>query len=114
MLRGSEVPRRSIGHCPRCGSRLLQLREGSRARRIGDNPAVDDMLRLVGIALLDRRCPECEHRDSVATTTHAAAASYREDTRRLLALQALADSVAAAAPLPPVACIEAPVEHSPA
>jgi hypothetical protein len=116
MLRDFEAPRatrRSLGHCPHCGSRLIQLSESSRARRVAGRPAVDDMLRLVGIALLDRHCPECEHRDSVATTTLAAAVSYREDTRRLAALQALADSIAAATPLPPIACIEAPVEHSP-
>jgi hypothetical protein len=71
------------------------------------------MLRLVGVALLDRRCPECEHRDSVATTTLTAAVSYRRDTRRLLALQALADSIAVAAPLPPTRCVEAPAEHTP-
>jgi len=55
MLRDFEAPRatrRSLGHCPHCGSRLIQLSESSRARRVAGRPAVDDMLRLVGIALL--------------------------------------------------------------
>jgi ribosomal protein S27E len=105
MLRDLEAPRssrRSLGHCPRCGSSLVQLSGGD-----------DGLLRRVGVALLDRRCPECEHRDSVATTALEAARSYRVDTRRILALQALADSIAAATPLPPIACVEPPHEHSP-
>ncbi len=113
-LKSPRPVRRSLGRCPHCDSRLIQVREQPRARRASDPRNVDELLRLVGVSLLDRRCPECEHRDSVAVPTLGAAAWYRDETRRLIALQALADSIAVAGPLPPIALVEAPVEHSPA
>jgi hypothetical protein len=116
MLASLDPPRalrRSLGRCPRCDSRLIQLREQPRARRASDPRTVDELLRLVGVSLLDRRCPECEHRDSIAVPTLGAATWYRDETRRLMALQTLADSIAVAGPLPPIALIEAPAAHSP-
>jgi hypothetical protein len=104
MERDLAPEQRALGHCPQCESRLLQVAE---------SPA-GDLLERVGVALLDCYCPECEHHGSVAATTLGAAINYRRETRRLLALQTLADSIAVAAPLRPVICIEAPVVHSPA
>jgi hypothetical protein len=104
MERGPAPARPAFGRCPQCESRLLQVAESP----------TDELLERVGVALLDCYCPECEHHGSVATTTLVAAISYRRETRRLLALQTLADSIAVATPLRPVVCIEAPAEHSPA
>jgi hypothetical protein len=90
------------------------VREQARAP-LGSLPRdVDDLLRLVGVSMLDRGCPECGHRDAVAVPTLRAVALYRDDTRQLIALRALADSIAVAGPLPPIASIEALAEHSPA
>jgi hypothetical protein len=117
MLPGLEPPsdrRRSLSRCPSCGSGLIQVIDSPRGRRTTDRPTLDDTLRLVGVAMLDRYCPECEHRDSVAASALMAAVSYRRETANLIALQALADSVALATPLPPVAYIEAEIQHSPA
>jgi hypothetical protein len=103
MERVPAPARRAFGRCPQCESRLLQVAESP----------TDDLLERVGVALLDCYCPECEHHGSVATTTLVAAIGYRRETRRLLGLQALADSIAVAAPLRPIACIEAPAVYSP-
>ena len=43
--------------------------------------------------ILDRRCPECEYREAVVVSVWTASARYREDTRTLLAMQVLADSL---------------------
>lgn len=67
-------------HCPRCVSRLIYT---------VDTAGYDSEV------ILDRRCPECEHRDSVVTTALAAAVWYRRDTRIMRELQVLADSLAA-------------------
>jgi hypothetical protein len=103
MERGPAPARRAFGRCPHCESRLLQVAEC---------PA-DDLLQHVGVALLDCYCPECEHHGSVATTTLIATIAYRRETRRLVGLQALADSIAVAAPLRPMASIMVPAEHTP-
>jgi len=72
-------------HCPRCLSRLIYT---------VDTAGYDSEV------ILDRRCPECEHRDSVVTTALAAAIWYRRETRIMRELQVLADSLAADAPVP--------------
>jgi hypothetical protein len=102
MERGLAPARRVFGRCPHCESRLLQVAESP----------TDDLLQRVGVALLDCYCPECEHRGSVATTTLIATIAYRRETRRMLGLQALADSIAAATPLRPIASTEVPAAHS--
>ena len=71
--------------CPRCLSRLIYT---------VDTAGYDSEV------ILDRRCPECEHRDSVVTTALAAAIWYRRETRIMRELQVLADSLAADAPVP--------------
>jgi hypothetical protein len=72
-------------HCPRCLSRLIYAI---------DSAGYENEV------ILDRRCPECEHRDSVVTSALAAAVWYRRDTRIMCALLDLADSLAAEAPQP--------------
>jgi DNA-directed RNA polymerase subunit RPC12/RpoP len=80
MWRGKYPPeRKPLVHCPECTSRLIYTI---------DTAGVDTEV------ILHRRCPECEHRDSVVTTALAAAAWYRRDTRLMGELQALADSLA--------------------
>jgi DNA-directed RNA polymerase subunit RPC12/RpoP len=69
-------------HCPRCLSRLIY--------------AIDTAGYETEV-ILDRRCPECEHRDSVVTSALAAAVWYRRDTRIMRELLELADSLAAMA-----------------
>jgi hypothetical protein len=71
-------------YCPRCLSRLIYATDAA------------------GYAyevILNRRCPECEHRDSVVTTAIAAAVWYRRDTRHMHELLQLADSLAALTPM---------------
>jgi DNA-directed RNA polymerase subunit RPC12/RpoP len=72
-------------HCPRCTSRLIYTVDAA-----GYDAEV----------ILNRRCPECEHRDSVVTSALAAAVWYRRDTRLMRELLELADALAEAAPLP--------------
>ena len=72
-------------YCPRCLSRLIYAVDAA-----GFNLEV----------ILNRRCPECEHRDSVVTTAIAAAVWYRRDTRHMHELLQLADSMAESAPMP--------------
>jgi hypothetical protein len=67
-------------HCPHCLSRLIYTI---------DTAGYDAEV------ILDRRCPECEHRDSVVTTALAAAVWYRRETRIMREMQVLADSLAA-------------------
>ena len=43
--------------------------------------------------IVARRCPECGLRDSVVTTFLRAALWYRHDTRTMVGLQRLADSL---------------------
>ena len=71
MWPGHEPPfdqRKPLVHCPRCASRLIYT---------VDTAGYDSEV------ILDRRCPECEHRDSVVTSALAAAVWYRRDTRIL-------------------------------
>jgi DNA-directed RNA polymerase subunit RPC12/RpoP len=79
-------------HCPNCASRLIYAI---------DTAGYDAEV------ILNRRCPECEHRDSVVTSAIAAAVWYRRDTRFMRELMELADSLAAAAPRPLVKTEEA-------
>jgi hypothetical protein len=106
--------RRSLCRCPDCASFLIQTAQTTPSRATEQGREVDDLLRLVGVALLDRSCPECGYADTVGASTLDAAEVYRRDTRTLLRLQSLADSIAAAAPVPPVASPELPAEHTPA
>jgi DNA-directed RNA polymerase subunit RPC12/RpoP len=88
MWPGQEPPfdqRKPLVHCPRCASRLIYT---------VDTAGYDSEV------ILDRRCPECEHRDSVVTSALAAAVWYRRDTRILAELTILADSMKEAALLP--------------
>jgi DNA-directed RNA polymerase subunit RPC12/RpoP len=80
MRHGQELPfgRKPLVHCPRCTSRLIYTI---------DTAGYDAEV------ILHRRCPECEHRDSVVTTALAAAVWYRRDTRLLGELRVLADSL---------------------
>jgi DNA-directed RNA polymerase subunit RPC12/RpoP len=71
-------------HCPRCTSRLIYTI---------DTAGYDAEV------ILNRRCPECEHRDSVVTSSIAAAVWYRRDTRLMRELMELADSLAQPVPL---------------
>jgi DNA-directed RNA polymerase subunit RPC12/RpoP len=77
--------RKPLVHCPRCESRLIYAVDAA-----GYEAEV----------ILNRRCPECEHRDSVVTSAIAAAVWYRRDTRLMQQLMDLADSLAAASPQP--------------
>jgi hypothetical protein len=49
--------------------------------------------------IVDRRCPECGHRDRVVTTAFAAAVWARHETRVAASMQALADALAQGAPV---------------
>jgi DNA-directed RNA polymerase subunit RPC12/RpoP len=82
-------------HCPHCTSRLIY---------VTDTAGYD------AEAILHRRCPECEHRDSIVTTAVAAAVWYRRDTRLLNELRELADTLALelAAPVPLIEDAELP------
>jgi hypothetical protein len=77
--------RKPLVECPCCLSRLIYT---------VDTAGYDSEV------ILDRRCPECEHRDSVVTTALAAAVWYRRETRIMGELQVLADSLAAEALVP--------------
>jgi hypothetical protein len=46
-----------------------------------------------GDAVLNRRCPDCEHRDSIVTAAPVAAALRRRDHRIHAQLRALADAL---------------------
>jgi hypothetical protein len=77
--------RKPLVHCPRCESGLIYAVDAA-----GYEAEV----------ILNRRCPECEHRDSVVTSALAAAVWYRRDTRLMRQLMELADSLSEASPLP--------------
>jgi DNA-directed RNA polymerase subunit RPC12/RpoP len=80
MRHGQDLPfgRKLLVRCPHCESRLIYTI---------DTAGYDAEV------ILNRRCPECEHRDSVVTTALAAAVWYRRDTRLLAELRSLADSL---------------------
>lgn len=80
MRQGQDSPfeRKPLIHCPHCASRLIYTI---------DTAGFDAEV------ILHRRCPECEHRDSVVTTALAAAVWSRRDARLLGELRALADSL---------------------
>ena len=77
--------RKPLVHCPECESRLIY--------------AVD-AAHFEAEVILNRRCPECEHRDSVVTSAIAAAVWYRRDTRLLRELMELADALRESSPEP--------------
>jgi hypothetical protein len=77
--------RRPLVHCPCCESRLIYAVDAA-----GYEAEV----------ILNRRCPECEHRDSVVASAIAAAVWYRRDTRLMHQLMELADSMRDASPRP--------------
>ena len=67
--------------CPQCASTLIYARD---VAGTGSN------------VVLARRCPECEHRDSVTTTVMAAAAWFGRDARLAARLSTAIDGVSAA------------------
>jgi DNA-directed RNA polymerase subunit RPC12/RpoP len=84
MQHGAFGASKPLVHCPRCTSRLIYTI---------DTAGYDAEV------ILNRRCPECEHRDSVVTSSIAAAVWYRRDTRLMRELMELADSLAQPVPL---------------
>jgi DNA-directed RNA polymerase subunit RPC12/RpoP len=70
--------REGLGHCPHCASRLIYTVDA-----IGYELEV----------ILARRCPECEHRESVVVSALSAARGYRRDTRILAGLLSLANAL---------------------
>jgi DNA-directed RNA polymerase subunit RPC12/RpoP len=72
--------------CPCCGSRLIYT---------------TDTAGFGSQVVLDRRCPECEHRDTIIARAPAAAAWYRRDTRLLAELAGIADALAAGLEIEP-------------
>jgi DNA-directed RNA polymerase subunit RPC12/RpoP len=86
------VERKPLVHCPRCTSRLIYAVDAA-----GYEAEV----------ILNRRCPECEHRDSVVTSALAAAVWYRRDTRIMRGLMELADSLRESSAEPVAAHAEA-------
>ena len=70
-LFGARTP---LVHCPVCDERLEYVEDGV---------AVDKDV------VLDRRCPGCDYRDSVATSSLSVAVWYRRETRILAELRPL-------------------------
>ena len=77
-------PVNPLVRCPRCSSRLIAPCTPTAAHD--------------GV-IVDRRCPECDHRDRVVTTAFAAAVWARHETRVASSLHALADALADGAPV---------------
>jgi hypothetical protein len=77
-------PVNPLVRCPRCSSRLISPTQAD-----GCHDGV----------IVDRRCPECGHRDRVVTTAFAAAVWARHETRVASSLSALADALADGAPI---------------
>jgi hypothetical protein len=77
-------PVNPLVRCPRCSSRLI-------------TPTQTDACR-DGV-IVDRRCPDCDHRDRVVTTAFAAAVWARHEARVASSLGALADALADGAPI---------------
>ena len=77
-------PVNPLVRCPRCSSRLISPTQAD-----GNQDGV----------VVDRRCPECGHRDRVVTTAFAAAVWARHENRVASSLQALADALEAGAPV---------------
>ena len=67
--------------CPRCASRLIYAR---------------DIAGTGSHVVLARRCPDCEHRDSVTTTATAASAWLDRDARLATRLSTAIDAVSVA------------------
>ena len=77
-------PANPLVRCPRCRSRLITPVQAD-----GCSDGV----------IVDRRCPECDHRDRVVTTAFAAAVWARHEARVASSLHALADALADGAPI---------------
>jgi hypothetical protein len=77
-------PVNPLVRCPRCSSRLI-------------GPTHTDACH-DGV-IVDRRCPECDHRDRVVTTAFAAAVWARHEARVASSLVALAEALADGAPI---------------
>jgi DNA-directed RNA polymerase subunit RPC12/RpoP len=77
-------PVNPLVRCPLCSSRLISPLQA--------NDCSDAVI-------VDRHCPECGHRDRVVTSAFAAAVWSRHETRVAAGLGALADALAAGAPL---------------
>jgi hypothetical protein len=77
-------PVKPLVRCPCCRSRLISPQ--------GLDSCHDGVI-------VDRRCPECGHRDRVVTTAFAAAVWARQEARVAAAMLALADALADGAPL---------------
>jgi DNA-directed RNA polymerase subunit RPC12/RpoP len=73
-LRGRQLLR-----CPRCGSHLIYARDAGG----GD-----------ALVVFDRRCPECEHRDSVVVSARAADVWSRHQQRIRAKLERVANELA--------------------
>ena len=71
--------------CPGCSSRLIGL---------AGCEGVDEADDWSQLAVVDRRCPECDYRDRQITTALAAAIWTREELRVAETLLALADALA--------------------
>jgi DNA-directed RNA polymerase subunit RPC12/RpoP len=81
MATGRETPfgqRAALGHCPRCTSRLIYT---------------VDSIWLEREVILERRCPECEYRESVVVSALGATVRYQRDTRTMLGMRLLADTL---------------------
>ena len=77
---GSSRPRgKQLLRCPSCESRLIYPRDAG-----GTN----------GLVIFDRRCPECEYRDSVVVGALAATTWARHHQRIRAQLEHLADELA--------------------
>jgi hypothetical protein len=81
MAIGREQPfgqRAALGHCPRCTSRLIYT---------------VNSIWLEREVILERRCPECEYRESVVVSARGATVRSQQDTRTMLGMQLLADTL---------------------
>jgi hypothetical protein len=77
--RSAWPPGRQLLRCPCCGSRLIYPRDASGAS---------------GFVVFDRRCPECEYRDSVVVSALAADVWAHHQQRIRAELVGLADELA--------------------
>ena len=72
-------PVNPLVRCPRCSGRLIGPTRSE--------PCRDGVI-------VDRRCPDCDHRDRIVTTAFAATVWARHEARVASALLALADALA--------------------
>ncbi len=72
------LPGTGLFRCPHCASRLIHT---------------TDAAGYDGDMIVSRRCPDCEHRDSIVTAAPVAAALRRRDHRIHVQLGAVADAL---------------------